>query len=262
MTRNLVYLKKPLFCLEAGGAYCKRGKVFGVTTQTQWLQRTQALIGKEGLDKLTKAHVAVFGVGGVGGAAAWALCRSGVGEMTLIDFDVVSVTNLNRQMVATVQNLGRDKIDAAADMLLAINPQLNLHLKKVKAAEENMPELLQGVGFVADCIDDVAAKCALIAYCTQTGLPIVSSMGAGNRLDASAFRVMDIYETSQDGLARAVRSRLRKMQVKALPVVCSLEMPMQVDLEEGGRRIPGSIGFVPPAAGLVLAGEICRRILM
>lgn len=226
-----------------------------------WLSRTRLLVGEEGLRRLQGSRVAVFGLGGVGGAAAWALGRSGIGGLTLVDLDLVSASNLNRQMVALADNLGVSKVQAAAQMLRAFNPSVELSLRCERACEENIPSLVAGADFVADCIDDVPAKCALIAHCTREGIPIVSSMGAGNRLDPSAFRVMDLYETCFDGLARALRGRLRKLGVRSLPVVCSLEPPLRAGVQEEGRRSPGSIAFVPPAAGLVLAGEICRRIV-
>lgn len=226
-----------------------------------WLERTKRLIGQESVDALKSSHVAVFGLGGVGGAAAWALARSGVGAMTLIDCDRVETSNLNRQMIATLETIGMPKIQAAEKMLLSINKDLRLTLFDVRADETNVEALCGGATFVADCIDDVQAKVSLIAHCKERQIPIISSMGTGNRLDPSRFQVTDISKTRDDGLARAVRSRLRKLQIHSLPVVYSDEIPHKMVADASGRVTPASIAFVPPSAGFVLAGEIVRRII-
>lgn len=227
----------------------------------EWLSRTRRLIGDNGIDLLQNAHVTVFGAGGVGGAVLWALARAGVGKLTVVDFDSVSESNLNRQMLATVDTIGLPKTQAAERMLRAISPSITLTLFAEKADAASIPRLIDNADFVADAIDDVPAKLALIQHCQQSGIPLLCSMGTGNRLDPTRFRVTDIYKTSGDGLARVLRKKLRPLGITAQPVIWSDELPRDVPADENGRQTPASISFVPPAAGLVMASEIVRKLL-
>lgn len=225
-----------------------------------WMQRTRRLIGDEASQQISRAHVAVVGLGGVGGAALWALVRCGVGRFTLIDCDQVDESNLNRQMIATRSTLGLRKTQAAAQMVADINPGAALTLHDTKAAPENITSLVQGADVVADCIDDLPAKAALIEHCLNAGIPIISSMGTGNRRSATSFEICDLAQTSGDGLARALRKRLRKAGIEHLPVVFSKEPPIEVGFDEDGRKTPASIAYVPPSAGFAMAQWVIERI--
>ncbi|MDL2234856.1 tRNA threonylcarbamoyladenosine dehydratase [Christensenellaceae bacterium OttesenSCG-928-L17] len=224
--------------------------------------RTRALLGEEGLLRLQQSHVAVIGLGGVGGHCAEALARSGIGRLLVLDADVVEESNLNRQLIATKNTLGTPK---AAAMRARIEEISDCRVNAVQAflLDENVETLLpDDLDFIVDAVDTVAAKLALVRYAFMRNIPIVSAMGAGNRLDPSAFYVTDIYKTEGCPLARAVRQGCRKLGVEHLAVVVSRETPvaMQGVLEEEGRRTPGSVSFVPGAAGLVLAGYVVRTL--
>lgn len=222
-------------------------------------ERIGRLVGDAGLAALAKSHFAVVGIGGVGSFAAEALVRCGAGAITLIDGDRVELTNVNRQLHATMANAGVPKVDAMRERLLAINPDCRVTALFTRFTEDTRDEI--GLGrfeYVLDCIDSVRDKEALIVGCTHARVPVISSMGAGNRLDPSAFQVMDIYETTIDPLARVMRARLRKRGVKALKVVCSLEEPKKTDIGQGGP--PGSAVFATGAAGLLMASEAVADI--
>ena len=222
--------------------------------------RTERLIGKEDLRKLKKARIAVFGLGGVGGAAAWALARCGVGTLRLIDCDEVAESNLNRQMVADLETIGMRKTDAAEKMIRRFNAESNIELMDVRAKAENIPQLCEGMDVVIDCIDDVDAKEALAVHCVEKGIELLASMGTGNKLDPSRFAIKDLSKTSGDPLARVMRRRLKAHGITHLKVCISDELPQEVPADEEGRRTPASIAFVPPSAGLTLAAEAVRVI--
>jgi len=233
--------------------------------------RTELLLGREGVERLARAHVAVFGLGGVGGYAAEALVRSGVGALDLIDSDRVSLTNLNRQILATHRTLGQYKADAARDRALEINPEARVEARTVFYGPDTAGLFDFALyDYVVDAIDTVTGKLALIERARAAGAPIISCMGAGNKLDPSAFRVADIYETSVCPLARVMRKELKRRGVRRLKVVYSKEPPLepegalyQESLEgEVRRQVPGSVSFVPAAAGLVLAGEVIRDLAL
>lgn len=233
--------------------------------------RTELLLGREGLERLARARVAVFGLGGVGGYAAEALARSGVGTLDLIDSDRVSLTNLNRQILATRRTLGQYKADAARDRVLEINPEAVVHARKVFYGPETAGEFVFAqYDYVVDAIDTVTGKLALIEQALEAGTPIISCMGAGNKLDPTAFRVADIYETSVCPLARVMRKELRRRGVRRLKVVYSQEIPRTPEGElyqeslagEVRRQVPGSVAFVPAAAGLILAGEVVKDLAL
>ena len=229
--------------------------------------RTQLLLGQEGMEKLFRARVAVFGIGGVGGYTVEALARSGVGTLDLIDDDKICLTNLNRQIFATRKTLGQYKVDIAEQRILEINPKAVVHTYKTFYAPQTA-ELFDFTqyDYVVDAIDTVTGKLELVEQAEKAGVPIISSMGAGNKMDPTAFEVADIYETSVCPLARVMRRELGKRGIRHLKVVFSPEEALtpQGGREEaeslGKRQIPGSVSFVPGAAGLILAGEVIRHI--
>ncbi len=230
-----------------------------------WLSRSEMLFGEEGLAKLQKTRIAVFGVGGVGGYAVEALARSGVGALELIDSDTVSLSNLNRQIIATWDTLGQYKVDAAKARVLSINPQAKVETHRIFFLPETAERFDFGAyDYVIDAIDTVSAKLALAERTYAAGTPIISAMGAGNKLDPTAFEVADIYETSICPLARVMRTELRKRGIPRLKVVYSKELPIRPRpdaAQEGRKRVPGSCAFVPAAAGLILAGEVVKDIV-
>lgn len=221
----------------------------------QPFSRTELLLGAEGVKRLRDASVAVFGIGGVGGYVVEALARSGVGRLHLIDHDTVSVSNLNRQIIATVSTIGRYKADVARERVLDINPEAKVSVYRTFFLPDKAEEFdFARYDYVVDAIDTVTGKLALIMEAKQAGTPVISSMGAGNKLDASAFEVADIYQTSVCPLAKVIRRELKKRGVRKLKVVYSREQPVS------SSRPPGSNAFVPAAAGLILAGEVVKDL--
>ncbi|MBQ8685806.1 MAG: tRNA threonylcarbamoyladenosine dehydratase [Clostridia bacterium] len=227
--------------------------------------RTVALIGAEGLEKLHKAHVAVFGVGGVGGYVVEALARSGVGELTLVDNDRVSLSNLNRQIIALHSTLGRRKVEVAAERARDINPDITVHGVPLFVLPESVDELdFSPFDYVVDAIDTVSGKLAIIERARAQGVPVISAMGAGNKLDPAKFEVADIEKTSVCPLARVMRRELKKRGVKGVKVVYSKEeaiVPERAEKTASGKPIAGSISFVPSVAGLILAGEVIKDLI-
>lgn len=228
-------------------------------------ERTELLFGEGAMERLKQARVAVFGVGGVGGYAVEALARSGVGSMDLIDNDTVSLTNLNRQIIATHSTIGKYKVDVAKERVLDINPDCVVKAYKTFYMPETESEFdFTRYDYIIDAIDTVKGKLALIENARAANTPIICSMGAGNKLDPAAFEVADIYKTSVCPLARVMRYECRKRGIKKLKVVYSKETPVRPvkkSAEETVRRdIPGSVAFVPPAAGLIIAGEVIRDL--
>ncbi len=235
--------------------------------------RTELCFGRDGMQKLKNAHVAVFGIGGVGGHAVEALVRSGIGAITLIDNDDVSLTNVNRQMVATLDTVGQPKVDAAAVRIRSISPECQVTAMQKFFLPENAQEYdFAQYDYIVDAIDTVSGKIALAQLAQEYNIPIISSMGAGNKLDPTAFKVTDIYKTSVCPLAKVMRHELKKRGVKKLKVVYSEELPLQpspeaiakVMAEEGSDspklRIPASNAFVPSVVGLIIAGEVIKDI--
>lgn len=226
--------------------------------------RTRMLLGDEAMARLARARVAVFGVGGVGGYAVEALARSGVGALDLIDSDRVALSNLNRQIVATRDTLGMLKVDAAKARVLSINPDCAVRVFPVFYLPETADQFdFSQYDYVVDAIDTVAGKLQLIEAAKAANVPVISSMGAGNKLDPTAFRVADIAQTSVCPLARVMRRELKKRGVGHVKVVYSTEpalSPAPSDEETGRRTTPGSVAFVPAVAGLILAGEVVKDI--
>lgn len=226
--------------------------------------RTESLIGREGMEKLNKSKVAVFGIGGVGSYASEALVRSGLGNIVLIDYDIIDVSNINRQIHATSKTVGLLKVEVMRDRLLEINPSLNIKIINEPYTDENKNRLLfLDYSYVIDAIDMVSSKVSLIENCKILKIPIISCMGAGNKLNPTMFQIGDIYKTDTCPLAKTMRKELRKRNVKDLKVVWSREKPIKVNLEKEGVRksIPGSVSFVPSVAGLVLASEVIKDLV-
>ena len=230
--------------------------------------RTQLLLGEAGMARLAKARVAVFGLGGVGGSAVEALARSGVGALDLFDDDVVSLTNLNRQAVATVHTLGMAKVDAMAERIAAVAPGARVVKHRIFYVPENADEVdLSVYDYIVDAVDTVAAKLELAVRATALGVPIISAMGAGNKLDPTKLVISDISRTSVCPLARVMRRELRKRGIAHLKVAWSTEPPAPPrgelppeDAAHPRRTIPGSTAFVPPAMGLAIAAEVVRTL--
>ena len=225
--------------------------------------RTAFLLGEEGVEKLKKARVAIFGIGGVGGYVAEALARSGVGALDLIDKDAVSVSNINRQIIALHSTVGRKKTEVMAERVKDINPEIQVKTYDVFYLPETANEFdFSSYDYVVDAIDTVSSKIALVEQAKGANIPVISSMGAGNKLDPTAFEVSDIAKTSVCPLARVMRRELKKRGIEHLKVVYSKEEPKAsacVD-EESGKAIPGSIAFVPSVVGLILAGEVIKDL--
>ena len=227
--------------------------------------RTELLLGGEAMEILKNSRVAVFGVGGVGGYAVEALARSGVGVLDLTDSDRVSLTNLNRQIIATTKTVGRYKTEVMRERILEINPAAKVNIHNRFFLPETAEEFdFSSYSYVVDAVDTVTAKIELAVRAQDAGVPIISSMGAGNKLDPTAFKVADIYETSVCPLAKVMRRELKKRGVERLKVVYSEEKPLTPapSGEETGRRaVPGSTAFVPSVAGLIIAGQVIKDLI-
>ena len=228
--------------------------------------RTEALIGKEAVEKLAASRVAVFGVGGVGGYAVEALVRAGIGEIDLVDNDVVKPSNLNRQIIATLDTVGRLKVDVMRERIESIRPETKVHCHPVFFLPETKEQFeFESYDYVIDAIDTVTGKLCLIEEAKKAGVPVISAMGAGNKLDPALFRVSDVFQTTVCPLAKVMRKELRKRGIESLKVVYSTEEAKTPDhVEEsdspGRRSTPGSVSFVPPVAGFILAGEVVKDL--
>lgn len=220
-------------------------------------ERTRTLIGQEKLDKLAAARVLVFGVGGVGGYVCEALARAGIGTIDIVDKDVVDITNINRQIIATHDTVGRPKVQVCRERMLSINPSLNCDARECFYLPECAGEFDFGsYDYVVDAIDNVTAKIDIICRSKEAGTPVISSMGTGNKLDPTAFRIADIEKTKVCPLAKVVRKELRARGIQGVKVLYSEEEPRKT----AGERTPASISFVPSAAGLIIAGEVIKDI--
>jgi len=225
----------------------------------EWTGRTELLLGAEGVARLAEARVAVIGLGGVGSFAVEALARAGVGHLLLADPDRVDVTNINRQLPATVKTVGQMKAEVVREHVQEINPAAEVSLMTEAYLPETGEKFFAGhYDYVVDACDTVAAKVDLALQCERRGVRLIASMGAGNKLDPTRFEVADIYETSVDPLARVLRRRLKTLGVRHLKVVYSREQPRK--LLPKGEHAPGSISFVPSVAGLILAGEVIKDL--
>ena len=236
--------------------------------------RTELLLGTKAMEKLAGVRVAVFGIGGVGGYTVEALVRSGIGEIDLIDSDTVSLTNLNRQIIATKSSIGKYKVDVMQERIMDISPDVKVHVHKCFYLPETKDQFdFSQYDYVVDAVDTVTAKLQIVEEAEAAGVPVISSMGAGNKLDPAAFQVADIYKTSVCPLAKVMRRELKKRGIKKLKVVYSQELPVMPDPEllssyseetsstaPQKRSVPGSVAFVPSVAGLILAGELIRDL--
>lgn len=225
--------------------------------------RTEMLLGKENMDKLKTAHVAVFGLGGVGGHVCEALARCGIGNFTLFDNDTVAESNLNRQIIATVDTIGIAKTEAMKNRILSINPDAIIKLNQVFYLPENADNFpLNEYDYVVDAIDTISAKIELAVRTEKLNIPIISSMGTGNKLDPTQFKITDVYKTSVCPLARVMRRELKLRNVKSLKVLYSEEMPIKPNCETQGKPTPGSTSFVPSVAGLIIASEVVKDLIL
>lgn len=228
-------------------------------------QRTELLVGSENLEKLKKSNVIVFGLGGVGGATVEALVRAGIGNLSIVDFDIVDITNLNRQLVATQSVVGKPKVEAARERILAIRSDINLTVYQEKFLKENSDLFFKDktYDYIVDAIDLVTPKLDLIELATNLKIPIISSMGTGNKINPAMFEVADIKKTSVCPLAKVIRRELKKRRINKLKVVYSKEEPRKPFNENGSReksKNVGSISFVPPVVGMILASEVIKDI--
>ncbi len=225
--------------------------------QDNMFTRTEMLLGKDGVEKIKGAHIAVFGVGGVGGFAVEALARAGVGKITLVDSDTVSPSNINRQIIATTKTVGRYKTEVARERIREINPDCQVECHNIFYSEESTGGIsLSAFDYVIDAIDSVRAKLFLIESAVKTGVPIISSMGTGNKLDPTRFAVTDISKTHTCPLAKVIRTELKKRGITRLKVLFSDEPP----IKPTGERVPGSVSFVPSVAGLIIGGAVIKDI--
>lgn len=226
--------------------------------------RTELLLGQDAMEKLRGSRVAVFGIGGVGGHVVEALARSGVGAFDLIDNDTVSITNINRQIIATLDSVGKFKTEVMKERILSINPEAKIEIHNCFFLPETQEMFdFSNYDYVVDAVDTVTAKIALVMACEEAKVPIISSMGAGNKLNPAAFEVADIYKTSVCPLAKVMRRELKKRNIKKLKVVYSKEIPLTAGASEEEttkRALPGSIAFTPSVAGLILASEIIKDL--
>lgn len=242
--------------------------------------RTELLIGNKGIEKLNKAKVAIFGIGGVGSFVVEGLVRAGVENFILVDNDKICLTNLNRQIIATHKTIGKYKVDIAKERILEINPNAKVEIYQEFFMPDSKEILDDTIDYIVDCIDTVTAKIELVVRANKLNIPIISSMGTGNKMDPTRFEVADIYETSICPLAKVMRKELRARKIKELKVVYSKEEPIKLDenlecncknncicLSEPKRKIavrnqvPGSISFVPSVAGLIIVGEVIKDII-
>lgn len=227
--------------------------------------RTELLIGEEGIEKLHNSKVIVFGIGGVGSFVVEALTRAGVGNLILVDNDTVCISNLNRQIHATQATVESVKVEAMKARVLSINPNCNVEAKQEFITADNIQEIIpEDIDYVVDAIDTVTSKLALAEYCYKNDIKLITSMGTGNKIDPTQFRVTDVFKTKVCPLAKVMRTELRKRGVKKLKVVYSEEIPMVPNkgraVPSKKRQTPGSISFVPPVAGMIIGGEVIKDL--
>ncbi len=231
-----------------------------------FLTRTERIIGTENVEKIKSSKVVILGVGGVGGFATEAIARSGVGTIVLVDKDVVDITNLNRQIIATNKTIGREKVEVMKERILDINPSCQVKTHRVFINEDNINDIIEkDTDYVIDAIDTISSKISVAVWCVENDIKLISSMGTGNKLDPTKLKVSDVFKTNICPLAKVMRHELRKRNVKKLKVVYSEEQPMKpmISPEEATMRkiAPGSVAFVPSVAGLIIGGEVIRDII-
>ena len=226
--------------------------------------REELLIGKEALEKLQNSKVAIFGIGGVGSFVVEGLVRAGIGNFILVDKDVVDITNINRQLIATNKTIGKSKVDIAKERILEINSNAKVETYNEFFMPETEGLIDDSIDYIVDCVDTVKAKIELVVRANEMDIPIISSMGTGNKLDPTKFEVTDIYKTSICPLAKVIRKELKAREIKKLKVVYSKEQPIRrekLNQETTTKQVPASISFVPSVAGLIIAGEIIKDLI-
>lgn len=235
--------------------------------------RTELLIGKEAIEKLHDSKVAIFGIGGVGSFVLEGLVRAGIGKFVLVDSDNISLTNLNRQILATTKTIGMPKVEVAKRRILEINPNAKVQIYKEFFTPNSKDILNKDISYIVDCVDTVTAKIELVQRANELNIPIISSMGTGNKLDPTNFEITDIYNTTVCPLAKVMRKELKKRNIKSLKVIYSTEKPIElkriekdilennIGEEASKKQVPGSISFVPSVAGLIIAGEVVKDII-
>ena len=229
---------------------------------SEQFSRTEMLIGKDGIEKLKESKIAIFGIGGVGSYVVESLARAGIGNFILVDNDEVSISNINRQIIATTKTIGKPKVEVAKQRILEINPEAKVETYQEFFMPETEGILDESVSYIIDAIDTVTAKIELVLRANKLNVPIISSMGTGNKLDPTRFEVTDIYKTSVCPLAKVMRKELKQRGIKKLKVVYSKEEPIKVEQDEiTKKQVPGSISFVPSVAGLIIAGEVIKDII-
>ena len=224
-----------------------------------WLNRTEALIGKESLEKLQNSNIVVFGLGGVGSYVVEGLVRAGIQNICIIDKDIVDITNINRQLIADTETVGKAKVDVQEERILKINPLAKVTKLKEFINKDNIEEIMSKathIDYVVDAIDTVSSKLEIIKYCNKNNIKIISCMGTGNKLDASKFEITDIYKTSVCPLAKVIRKELKKLNIPKLTVLYSKEEPRKTNIST-----PASISFVPSVAGLLIAGKVVQDLI-
>ena len=228
----------------------------------EWLSRTTALLGEPAIERLRNAKVALFGVGGVGGYALEVLARSGVGNIDIFDNDMISISNINRQIIALHHNVGQKKVEAARERVLDINPECSINAYPTFYLPENADEIdLGGYDYVIDCIDTMSAKIELIKRCHALQVPILCCMGAANKMEPTSFKVADINQTKYDPLARVIRKKLKELRIPKLKVVYSDEQPRKTIVEkQNGRNTPASNAFIPAVAGIIIGAEVVKDL--
>lgn len=226
-----------------------------------WLSRTEGLIGRENVEKLNNKKVAIFGIGGVGSYVVEALARVGIGRFVLVDSDDVSITNINRQIIATNSTIGDPKVEVAKERILEINNKAKVEVYKEFFTSNTKGILDDSISYIVDAVDTVTAKLELVVRANKLDIPIISSMGTGNKLDPTRFEVSDIYKTSVCPLAKIMRKELKKRNISKLKVVYSKEEPIKTSISENGKKVPASISFVPSVAGLIIASEVIKDLM-
>ena len=227
--------------------------------------RTESLIGKDSLEILKNSKVIVFGIGGVGSFAVESLCRCGIGEISLVDFDIIDITNVNRQIHAMLNNIGKYKVDEMKKRIELINPDIKVNIFKEKLDKDNIEKFnLKYYDYVIDAIDIITSKIYLIKYCFENNIKVISAMGAGNKLDPTRFKVVDIYKTSGCPLARVMRRELKRLHVKKLKCVYSDEISIGEKIESDiiRKSTPSSISFIPSTMGLIITSEVVKDLIL
>lgn len=234
--------------------------------------RTELLIGKDGIEKLNKSKVAIFGIGGVGSYVVEGLARAGIGDFILVDNDVISESNINRQIIATHKTINKSKVEAEKQRILEINPRANVEIYQEFFTKESKNIIDEKVSYIVDAVDTITAKIELVLIASRLNIPIISCMGTGNKLDPTKFEITDIYKTSVCPLAKVMRKELKSRGIKNLKVLYSKEEPKKINYQENinneksedfltKRKVPASISFVPSVAGLIIAGEVIKDLI-